>query len=94
MALNSCDTSVGPAQFVLLIVALRLLQSLQQANVRIHFGSLGDRLLMLPCYHRLHYTLGIGHESPGKERDYGRGFWARQWPGLKRMVEFVQRRSS
>jgi hypothetical protein len=28
----------------------------------------------------------------GKGRDYGRGFWAQQWLGLKRLVEFTRRK--
>jgi sterol desaturase/sphingolipid hydroxylase (fatty acid hydroxylase superfamily) len=109
-------------------------QSLQHANVRLHFGAIGERLLVSPRYHRLHHAIGIGHEAGreskvkgcnfavlfpiwdivfgtaqfgktfeetgvrdqlpaphGEGRDYGRGFWAQQWLGLKRVVEFARR---
>jgi sterol desaturase/sphingolipid hydroxylase (fatty acid hydroxylase superfamily) len=127
---------VEPSQYVLLVSVSRILQSLQHANVRIHFGWLGERLLVSPRYHRMHHSIGVGHESNGKGtlggcnfavilpvwdilfrtanftpefvatgvrdqlpttdeqgnpvpgRNYGRGFWAQQWLGLKRMVEY------
>jgi sterol desaturase/sphingolipid hydroxylase (fatty acid hydroxylase superfamily) len=128
---------VEPAQYALLVAATRMLQSLQHANVRIHFGRFGERLLVSPRYHRMHHAIGLGHESrgngslgghnfavlfpvwdilfgtarfaPGFEdtgvrdqlpppqgqgRDYGRGFWAQQWLGIKRMVEFSLRKAS
>jgi sterol desaturase/sphingolipid hydroxylase (fatty acid hydroxylase superfamily) len=54
---------VEPAQYVLLVSVSRILQSLQHANVRIHFGWLGERLLVSPRYHRMHHAIGVGHES-------------------------------
>lgn len=137
LAVIALVIGVEPGQYVLLVVASRMLQSLQHANVRIHFGSLGERLLVSPRYHRLHHAIGVGHESrgsgslggrnfavlfpvwdimfrtacfgstfeatgvrdqlpppQGKGRDYGCGFWAQQWLGLKRMVEFARRKPS
>lgn len=128
---------VAPGQFVLLVVASRSLETLQHANVRIHFGAIGERLLVSPRYHRLHHAIGVGHEKNGKDtlgglnfavlfpvwdilfgtanferkfeatgvrdqlpspageaRDYGHGFWAQQWLGLKRMVGLSRRPSS
>ena len=116
---------VEPGQFVALLIATRVLQSLQHANLRWRFGALGERLLVSPSFHRRHHSIGWGHEGrhqgcnfavlfplwdmlfgtadyrpdieatgirdqlpapAGHERDYGRGFWAQQWLGLKRMV--------
>jgi sterol desaturase/sphingolipid hydroxylase (fatty acid hydroxylase superfamily) len=137
LAVIALVIGVEPAQYVLLVAASRMLQSLQHANVRIHFGALGERLLVSPRYHRLHHAIGAGHESggagtlggcnfavlfpmwdqlfgtarfgkafeatgvrdqlpapQGRGRDYGRGFWAQQWLGLKRMVEFARRKPS
>jgi len=137
MAVIAIAIGVQPSQYVLLVAASRVLQSLQHANVRIHFGVIGERLLVSPRYHRLHHAIGIGHESYGKGslgghnfavifpiwdilfgtalfgktfevtgvrdqlpppegigRDYGRRFWAQQWLGLKRMVEFALRKPS
>jgi sterol desaturase/sphingolipid hydroxylase (fatty acid hydroxylase superfamily) len=137
LAVIAMGIGVEPAQYVLLVAASHMLQSLQHANVRIHFGALGERLLVSPRYHRLHHAIGTGHESggagtlggcnfavlfpvwdlvfgtarfgkifeatgvrdqlpapQGHGRDYGRGFWAQQWLGLKRMVEFARRKPS
>jgi sterol desaturase/sphingolipid hydroxylase (fatty acid hydroxylase superfamily) len=47
----------------MLVSVSRILQSLQHANVRIHFGWLGERLLVSPRYHRMHHAIGVGHES-------------------------------
>jgi sterol desaturase/sphingolipid hydroxylase (fatty acid hydroxylase superfamily) len=126
MVLVAAAIGVPPGQFVLLVVASRVLESLQHANVRMSFGRIGERLLVSPRFHRLHHAIGIGHESHGKGtmgghnfgvlfpwwdmlfgtanfdnrydatgvrdqveqgRDYGRGFWAQQRLGLKRMVK-------
>jgi sterol desaturase/sphingolipid hydroxylase (fatty acid hydroxylase superfamily) len=66
MALIAMTIGVEPAQYVLLVVATRMQQSLQHANVRIHFGRIGERLMVSPRYHRLHHAIGIGHESRGQ----------------------------
>jgi len=118
---------VGPGQFVALIALSQLMESLQHANVRIWFGTLLERVLVSPRYHRRHHSIGIGHESGGRGtlgghnfavlfpvwdivfgtadftlqydatgvrdqlpeeggRDYGQGFWAQQWLGLRRLA--------
>ncbi|MCU0938948.1 MAG: sterol desaturase family protein [Burkholderiaceae bacterium] len=115
---------VEPGQFVALLIATRVLQSLQHANLGWTLGPLG-RVIVGPVFHRRHHAIGYGHEGrhqgcnfavlfpvwdmlfgtadyrpdieatgirdqlpapAGHERDYGRGFWAQQWLGLKRMV--------
>jgi sterol desaturase/sphingolipid hydroxylase (fatty acid hydroxylase superfamily) len=53
---------VEPAQFVLLIVATRMLQSLQHANIRTALGPLG-RVIVSPLFHRRHHAIGFGHEG-------------------------------
>ncbi|MBS0307828.1 MAG: sterol desaturase family protein [Proteobacteria bacterium] len=65
LAVIALAIGVEPGQYVLLVAASRVLQSLQHANVRVHFGALGERLLVSPRYHRLHHAIGIGHESSG-----------------------------
>ena len=65
MAVIALAIGVPPAQFILLVSISRALQSLQHANVRIHFGRLGERLLVSPRFHRTHHAIGIGHESAG-----------------------------
>lgn len=74
MAVIALAIGVQPAQYVLLVAASRFLQSLQHANVRIHFGRVGERLLVSPRYHRLHHAIGIGHESGGKGTLGGHNF--------------------
>ena len=123
-ALIALLIGVEPAQFVGLIIATRVIQSVQHANLAWSFGPLG-RVVVSPVFHRLHHAIGYGHEGRrhgcnfavlfpiwdmlfgtadyrraieptgirdqlpgphGNNRDYGRGFWAQQWLGLKRMV--------
>jgi sterol desaturase/sphingolipid hydroxylase (fatty acid hydroxylase superfamily) len=124
---------VAPGQFVAIVAITQLSESLQHANLRLWFGRLGERLWISPRFHRLHHSIGIGHESvqtaplivQGRSpalgghnfgvllpwwdmlfrtvnfeqrydptgvrdqveqgRDYGCGFWAQQWLGLKRL---------
>ena len=124
-ALIAVAIGVQPAQFVLLLLATRSLESLQHANLRLTFGRFGERVLVSPRFHRRHHAIGDGHEgvhrgcnfavlfpvwdllfgtadirsgfpptgvrdqlpdTGGAGRDYGRGFWAQQWLGLRRMV--------
>ena len=147
---------VAPGQFVAIVAFTQLSESFQHANLRVWFGRVGERLWISPRFHRLHHSIGIGHETgpevPVKwargaagppqgapapsggsavhevtsvgarlgghnfgvllpwwdmlfrtanferrydptgvrdqveaNRDYGRGFWAQQWLGLKRL---------
>ncbi|WP_374669460.1 sterol desaturase family protein [Ramlibacter sp.] len=116
---------VSPGQFVAIVAIAQLSESFQHANLRLHFGRIGERLWVSPRFHRLHHSVGIGHETAGKGtlggynfgvllpwwdilfrtanfeirydptgvrdqveqgRDYGRGFWAQQWAGVRRLV--------
>ena len=118
---------VAPGQFVALVAVSQLMENLQHANARIWFGSLFERVFVSPRFHRLHHSIGFGHETEGRGtlgghnfavlfpvwdvifgtasfearwdptgvrdqlseeggRDYGRGFWAQQWLGLKRLI--------
>ena len=125
-ALVALLIGVPPAQFVTLVVAGRVVESLSHANLRVSFGRIGEYLLVSPRFHRVHHAIGLGHEGraqgcnfavlfpvwdvlfrtanfadvyPGtgvrdqlEGRDYGRGFWAQQVLGVKRMVEVLQSR--
>ena len=53
---------VGPGQFVAIVAIAQLSESLQHANVRLHFGRIGERLWISPRFHRLHHSIGLGHE--------------------------------
>lgn len=116
---------VAPGQFVAIVALTQLSESLQHANLRVSFGRFGERLWVSPRFHRLHHSIGLGHEKGGRGtlgghnfgvllpwwdilfgtanfehrfdptgirdqveqgRDYGRGFWAQQWLGLKRLA--------
>ncbi len=55
---------VAPEQFIFLIVASRVLQSLQHANLRWRWGGWAERLLVSPSFHRRHHAIGVGHEGP------------------------------
>ena len=121
---------VAPEQFIAIVAFTQLSESLQHANLRWSFGAIGERLWISPRFHRLHHSIGIGHESKGPRtlgghnfgvllpwwdmlfrtgnfeerydptgirdqvepdadgrlREYGRGFWAQQWLGLKRLA--------
>jgi sterol desaturase/sphingolipid hydroxylase (fatty acid hydroxylase superfamily) len=46
---------IPPMQFPLIILLLRLLESMSHANARVNFGALGDRLLISPRFHRAHH---------------------------------------
>lgn len=54
---------VAPGQFVAIVAIAQLSESLQHANLRLSFGRIGERLWISPRFHRLHHSIGIGHES-------------------------------
>ena len=134
MVVSAHLIGVPPGQFIALVVFTQLSESLQHANLRLWFGRIGERLWISPRFHRLHHSVGIGHESDARQahlqhgrspalgghnfgvllpwwdmlfrtanfelrydptgvrdqveqgRDYGRGFWAQQWQGLRRLA--------
>jgi sterol desaturase/sphingolipid hydroxylase (fatty acid hydroxylase superfamily) len=57
---------VAPGQFIAVVAFTQLSESFQHANVRLWFGSIGERLWISPRYHRLHHSVGIGHETDGQ----------------------------
>jgi sterol desaturase/sphingolipid hydroxylase (fatty acid hydroxylase superfamily) len=54
---------VPPAQFVTLVIASRIVQSVAHANLRVSFGRIGEYLLVSPRFHRVHHAIGVGHEG-------------------------------
>lgn len=56
---------VPPGQFVALVAFAQLSESFQHANLRIWFGHVGERIWVSPRFHRMHHSIGIGHESAG-----------------------------
>jgi sterol desaturase/sphingolipid hydroxylase (fatty acid hydroxylase superfamily) len=59
---------VAPGQFVAIVAVTQLSESLQHANLRLSFGRIGERLWVSPRFHRLHHSIGLGHESPVKPK--------------------------
>ncbi len=74
LALLARLIGVEPGQFVAITVISQLHESLQHANARISFGRIGERLLISPRFHRLHHSIGIGHESGGRGTLGGHNF--------------------
>lgn len=54
---------VAPGQFVAIVAFTQLSESLQHANLRVWFGAVGERLWVSPRFHRLHHSVGFGHET-------------------------------
>ncbi len=84
---------VAPGQFIAIVAITQLSESLQHANLRLWFGRVGERLWVSPRFHRLHHSIGIGHESAGKNTLGGHNFgvllpW---WDMLFGSANFEQR---
>ena len=60
---------VAPGQFVAIVVLTQLSESFQHANLKLWFGQVGERLWVSPRFHRLHHSIGIGHETLSKSGD-------------------------
>lgn len=63
-ALISLLIGVPPGHFIGLLVALRFVENLSHANIRLSFGKIGEHLLVGPRYHRWHHALDL----PGQAR--------------------------
>ncbi len=62
---------VAPAQFVMLTIVFRVLQSLQHANLRLRYGGIAERVLVSPSFHRRHHGIGVGHEGAARGVNFG-----------------------
>lgn len=63
VALVALAIGVPSEQYLALIVAGRMIESLSHANARVSFGRLGERVLVSPRFHRTHHAIGVGHEG-------------------------------
>ena len=63
VALAALALGVPSNQFLLIVVAARMIESLSHVNARLDFGWLGNRLLVSPQFHRRHHAIGAGHEG-------------------------------
>lgn len=73
LVLVALTVGMAPGQFVAVVAFTRLVESLSHANARMSFGALG-RWIVSPRFHRLHHSIGIGHESQGKGTLGGHNF--------------------
>ena len=53
-------------QFVWLVFASRVIESLSHANWRSGYGALFSRVIVDPHFHRIHHAIGLGHEGPAR----------------------------
>ena len=65
---------VAPGQFIAIVAITQLSESFQHANLRLWIGRVGERLWVSPRFHRLHHSIGMGHESAGKNTLGGHNF--------------------
>jgi len=84
---------VASDQFIVIVFLTQLSESFQHANVRLWFGRVGERLWVSPRFHRLHHSIGIGHETNGPKTLGGHNFgvllpW---WDMLFGTANFEQR---
>jgi len=84
---------VAPGQFIAIVALTQLSESFQHANLRLWFGRAGECLWVSPRFHRLHHSIGIGHESSGHHPARGHNFgvllpW---WDMLFGTANFEQR---
>ncbi|HEY4371243.1 MAG TPA: sterol desaturase family protein [Burkholderiales bacterium] len=73
------------SQFIWLVFAGRLIESLAHANVRFGYGP-AKRLLVDPLFHRTHHAIGLGHE--GAHRGVNFGVMLPWWDMLFRSAVF------
>jgi sterol desaturase/sphingolipid hydroxylase (fatty acid hydroxylase superfamily) len=83
---------VPPAEYPLVIIGFRLVESLSHTNVRATFGRIGAALLVGPHYHRVHHS--IEHAKPPFDRARGCNFavilpiWDMIFDTWRRKAEF------
>jgi len=65
---------IAPGQFVAVVACTQLIENLAHANLRWWFGPVFERLLVSPRFHRMHHSIGIGHESSGRGTLGGHNF--------------------
>ena len=65
---------IPPGQFVAMVALTQLLESLSHANLKVWFGPWLERVLVSPRFHRLHHSIGLGHESEGNGTLGGHNF--------------------
>lgn len=79
---------VPPAQFVVVVAITQLAQSLSHANLRMHFGALGERLLVSPRFHRHHHSIAYDASTPGPVGGYNFAALFPIWDVMFRTARF------
>jgi sterol desaturase/sphingolipid hydroxylase (fatty acid hydroxylase superfamily) len=84
---------IAPGQFIAVVACTQLLESLAHANVRAGFGPVFERVFVSPRFHRLHHSIGLGHESRGRGTLGGHNFAVLFpiWDQLFRTANFEHR---
>lgn len=70
LVLVSYLIGVAPGQFVMIVVITQLVESLSHANLRLHFGRWGERLLVSPRFHRHHHAMAYDASTSGPAGGY------------------------
>ena len=86
LAAVALAVGMAPGQYVVVMVVVRVVESLQHANLRLRFGSVGERLVVSPSFHRLHHAIGFGHE--GRARGCNFAVLLPLWDVLFRTADF------
>ena len=89
-ALIALAIGVPPGQFIAIVVAGRVVESLSHANLKWHFGRIGERILVSPRYHRMHHAIGIGHEGRARGCNFAVLFpvWDHLFGTANEVIEF------
>jgi sterol desaturase/sphingolipid hydroxylase (fatty acid hydroxylase superfamily) len=74
MVITAQWIGVPPSQFIAIVAFTQLSESFQHANIKVWFGQIGERIWVSPRFHRLHHSIGIGHETAGKNTLGGHNF--------------------
>ncbi len=84
---------VAPGQFIAIVALTQLSESFQHANLKLWFGRVGERLWVSPRFHRLHHSIGLGHETAGRGTlgGYNFGVLLPWWDVLFGTANFEQR---
>jgi sterol desaturase/sphingolipid hydroxylase (fatty acid hydroxylase superfamily) len=84
---------IAPGQFIAVVACTQLLESLAHANFRAGFGPVFERVFVSPRFHRLHHSIGLGHEAAGRGTLGGHNFAVLfpVWDQLFRTANFEHR---
>ena len=85
-ALVALLIGVAPAQFVVIVIATRVIESLAHANLKVSFGRIGEYILVSPRFHRIHHGIGVGHE--GRTRGVNFAVLFPMWDVMFRTANF------